>query len=199
MEAVMKIGKYQVKQISNTVIHTLTTMKSDKVLVILMPAMTWAMADMSDNLYQVHSSCSGGSSPWTRAKPHQLRSWLGSIVPGKVMSSTKLKDFSTHLLWMCWLTNLVSREGTDRAPTGQFSHGEGSLSPKSITSSSGITWKKFGNDPLDGWLYDDQMDDREPITAYIYSDLRTACVGLFEEKVMVEARASRVSQSRYIN
>ena len=67
------------------IIHTLTTMKSDKVLVILMSAMTWAMADMSDDLYQVHSSCSErGNTPWTRVKPHQLRSWLGSIVPGKV-------------------------------------------------------------------------------------------------------------------
>ena len=99
----------------------------------------------------------------------------------------------------------MSRQGknsTDRVLTAQFSKNEddtGSLSPKSIRGGSGIKWEKIGNDPLDGWLYDDQMDDRAPITAYIYSDLRTAYVGLFEEKVMVEARASRVSHTRYIS
>ena len=92
----------------------------------------------------------------------------------------------------------MSRQGknsTDRVPTGQFRQGEGSLSPKAITSASGITWEKFGNDPLDGWLFSDWNNG----TAYIYSDLRTAFVGLFEEKVMVEARASRVSHTRYIS
>ena len=93
----------------------------------------------------------------------------------------------------------MSRQGknsTDRAPTGQFSQVEGSLSPKAITSASGmISWEKIGNDPLDGWLFSDWNNG----TAYIYSDLRTAFVGLFEDKVMVEARASRVSHTRYIN
>ena len=87
----------------------------------------------------------------------------------------------------------------EEAPTGRFSKDDdtGSLSLFSITGASGISWEKNGNEPLDGWLYGTLEDGRAKFTAYIYSDLRTAYVGNFEGKMMVEAKATRISQARY--
>ena len=87
----------------------------------------------------------------------------------------------------------------DETSTGQFNKDDdtGSLSLFSTTGPTGIVWEKFGNEALDGWLYGHLKDDRVKSIAYIYSDLRTAFVGDFEGKTMVEARATRISQIRY--
>ena len=110
--------------------------------------------------------------------------------------------------------------GQEGPPIGRFSKDDdlGSLSLDFMTSGSGILWEKFGDEPLDGWLYG-QVEDgtdgnrRVKFIAYIYSDLRTVYFGNFtqlsksllkelwsgnfQDKKMVEARATKISRTRY--
>ena len=87
-----------------------------------------------------------------------------------------------------------TKEEVEEVPHGKFSVTEhGSLEVNSITGASGAIWEKFGNEPLDGWLYGQTGNET---FGYIYSDFRTAFVGYFENGVMVEARATRITHSR---
>ena len=90
---------------------------------------------------------------------------------------------------------LKQRSGTkEEVSHGKFSVTDnGSLEVHSIMGSGGAFWEKFGNEPLDGWLYGHHGNET---MGYIYSDFRTAFVGHFEDKVMVDARATRITHSR---
>ena len=73
------------------IILNATTMFKVVLLVILSMITAFAIANETKDVYRVHTSCSErGETPWTMAKPHRLRSWLGSVVPGmsKAASNT---------------------------------------------------------------------------------------------------------------
>ena len=55
-----------------------------RTLVIVCLSLAVATSNAAKESYRAHSSCSvTGDTDWVKAKPHELKSWLGSIVPGK--------------------------------------------------------------------------------------------------------------------
>ena len=67
------------------ILHTIlvTTMLKVVLFVVLNMITAFAIANETKEVYRVHTSCyERGETPWTVAKPHRLRSWFGSVVPG---------------------------------------------------------------------------------------------------------------------
>ena len=142
------------------------------------------LANATAMFHKPFSSCSeNGETPWVKARPHRTKSWLGSIVPRKPIGQ--------HV------------NETKDEPIAYFSENpeKGELTLEYITAANGISWKKYGNEQLDGWLYGhfEAGNATGHKIAYIFSDLRTAFLGHFEKGVMIKARATRVTKTRYIH
>ena len=64
-----------------------------------------------------------------------------------------------------------------------------------------IFWEKNGPIRNDGWLYGNVNKKHGPFTgdniAYIYSDLKTALVGTFNDSVMIAARETKIIGYRF--
>lgn len=68
-------------------------------------------------------------------------------------------------------------------------------------TSRGLSWKSFGPDDHDGWLYG-RLDAGSRFTgddiAYVYADFKLALVGRFDDEVMTAARETRITACRLL-
>ena len=123
----------------------------------------------------VFSSCHFDGK-WHKGFGSPLKSWTKSVIeigdnPKEIPNISKLK--ATY-----------------------HEHKKGLILNELYSESSDVVWKRYGQNPLDGWIYGRTKDSKDENTFYktfIYSDFYTAIQGKFSNSnVLLEGTATKV-------
>ena len=120
------------------------------------------------------SSCAGADTAlWRRGSGAPIKSWVGSINPNE-------------------------GNRTLAGVRANFTLGESSI-PYAVANDLGLQWVRYGDGPLDGWLYNEELGV-EPANgdrvAFVYPDFKTVLFGKFRDNLMVEARETTITAHR---